>query len=127
MKLDGEADKFGVLFDQIFETAFFKVLSHVFLHVEDDLGTTGDLLTIVGSDSKSAASVGLPSVLLVVVVFGYDNNFLSYEIGRVETHSKLTNHANVSACGDGFHESTCAGLSNGAEVVDEVGLLHANA
>jgi hypothetical protein len=30
-------------------------------------------------------------------MFGDDNHFLSNQVGRVETHTKLTNHGDVSS------------------------------
>jgi len=113
-----------VLLDEVLQAALLKVLSHVLLHVEHDLGTTGKLLTVVGDHCKSAASVGLPLVLLVIVVLRDDNDLLSDQVGRVETHTELANHTDVSAGRDGLHEGASAGLGNRTQVVDQIGLLH---
>ena len=126
LKFDWECDKLGVLFDEVLESAFFEILLHIVLKLEDDLGTSTHRLTIIWNNSESTTGIGLPSVLLTIVVLGHDSHFLSDEIRGVETHTELTNHANIGTSGDGFHESTGSGLGNCSEIVDEIRLLHTN-
>ena len=71
--------------------------------------------------------MGLPHVLLVVVVLGGHNHPLSNEVGGVETNTELPNHGHVRAGGKGLHELLGTGPGDGPEVVDEVGLGHADA
>jgi hypothetical protein len=96
LERDGEGDELGVLLDEILKAALFKELGHVFLHVEDNLGSTGDHVGAIGDNSESAGGVGLPAVLLIIVVLGDDNNFVSNQVGGVETNTELTDHANIS-------------------------------
>lgn len=62
--------------------------------------------TVVNLDCEGTSSRGLPSVLLIIVVFGDDNHLLGNKISRVETHTKLTNHGNVSASLEGTEYSS---------------------
>merc|ERR1719491_2805160 len=81
---------------------FLEVLSHIVLKLKDDLGTTGDILLVVEDDG----------------------DLLGNKVSGVESDTELTDHANISTSGDGFHEGTGARLGDGTKVVDEVGLLH---
>jgi len=57
---------------------------------------------------------------------GHDDS-LGDEVGRVETDTELANHGHISAGSKGFHELLGPGPGDGTEVVDEVGLGHADA
>jgi len=59
-------------------------------------------------------------------MLGMDDNLVSDKIGRVETHTKLTNHGNVGASLQSFHKSLGTRLGDGAQVVDQVGFGHAD-
>ena len=60
--------------------------------------------------------------LFVIVMFGSDNNFVGNQVGRVESHTKLANHRNISTSLEGLHEGLCAGLGDSSQVVDQVSL-----
>ena len=107
-ELNGETDELGVLLDEVLKATLFNELDLVLLHVEDDLGATGKSLTFVFVDGESATSVGLPSVLLVVVGLGDDSDSLSNKVSRVEADTELTDHRNISSSGDGLHECLSA-------------------
>ena len=49
-----------------------------------------------------------------------------HEVCRVETHTELTDHGDVSSGLEGLHEGLGARLGDGTQVVDQVGLGHAN-
>ena len=49
------------------------------------------------------------------------------QVGAVEADTELTNHANVTSRGHRFHECLSSWLCDGAEVVDQFVLGHANA
>ena len=57
----------------------------------------------------------------------YSSHLVCHEVCRVETHTELTDHRDVSAGLERLHEGLRAGLGDRAEVVDEVGLGHADA
>ena len=59
-------------------------------------------------------------------MFGGDNNFVGNQVGRVESHTELANHRNISTSLEGLHEGLCAGLGDGSQVVDQVSLGHAD-
>jgi hypothetical protein len=100
----------------------------VVLEVENDLGTPAQLLPgRVPSNSERPTGLGLPHVLLVVIVLGGHNHFLGDEVGGVETDTELTNHGHVGPSGEGLHELLGPGPGDCTEVVDEVGLGHADA
>jgi hypothetical protein len=115
-----------VFLNEVFKTAFLEEFVHVFLQSEDDLGTTGNGVAVIGDNLEGAAGVGDPSVLLIVVVLGDNDDFFGNEVGGVEADTELTNHADVCTGRDGLHEGAGTGLGDGAEVVDEIGLLHAD-
>jgi len=79
-ELDGIADELGVLLDDILDPLLLVVLCLVLLEVEDDLGAAAEGLAVVGGDGEGAAGAGLPHVLLVVVVFGGDNDLIGHEV-----------------------------------------------
>jgi hypothetical protein len=113
-----------VLFDEVLQAALLKVLGHVVLELEDDLGTTVERLAIVGDDLEGTTGIGDPSVLNVVIVLGDDSDLLGNQVSGVETYTELTDHADVGTGGDGLHEGTGTGLGDGTEIVDEIRLLH---
>ena len=83
--------------------------------------------TDVRLDCERASSCRLPNVLLVIIVLGDDCHLVSHQVGRVETHTKLTNHGDVGSSLQSLHESLGAGLCDCTQVVDQVGLGHADA
>ena len=95
VELDGEADELGVLLDEVLDALLLEVLGHVLLKVEDDLGAAVDLLTVVGGHGESAAGVGLPLVLLVVVVLGDHGDLLGDEVSGVEAHAELADQIGI--------------------------------
>jgi len=52
----------------------------IFLQEQNDLGSSGESLSIIVDDGESASSIGLPSVLLVIVGFGDDLDSVSDQI-----------------------------------------------
>ena len=59
-------------------------------------------------------------------MLGVHDNFVGNQVSGVETHAELANHGNVGAGLESFHESFGSGLGNGTQVVDQIGLGHAN-
>jgi len=89
--------------------------------VENDLSTASEWLTFsIWHDLEGSTGAGLPDVLLVIVVLGNDGNAVGNEVCRVETNTELTNHGNISTCGEGLHKLLGARSCDGTEVVDEV-------
>jgi hypothetical protein len=113
-----------VLFDKILDLSLLKELLLIFLKFKDDLGSSGNWFTVIWVDGESSSSVGFPFVLDVIVMFGDNSDLLGNEISGVETHTELTDHANISSGSDGFHETSGSRLGNGSKVVDEVTLGH---
>ena len=126
VELDGEADELGVLLDEVLDALLLEVLGHVLLEVEDDAGTTADGGLGGGGDGEGSAGLGAPGVGLVVVALGGDLDLVGDEVGRVETNTELSDHGDVGSGGEGLHEGLGSGLGDGTEVVDEVGLGHAD-
>lgn len=83
--------------------------------------------TVVWLHCEGTTSCRFPDVLLVIDVFGDDRDFLGHQVGRIETHSKLTDHGNVCSGLQSLHEGLRAGFGDGAQVVDEVCFGHADA
>jgi len=98
----------------------------IFLQFKDDLGSSGDGFTGIWVDGESSSSVGFPSVLDVIVMFGDNSDLLGNEISGVETHTELTDHANISTGGNSLHESSSSGFGNSTKVVDEISFSHTN-
>lgn len=79
------------------------------------------------SDGEGPPRLGGPGVGPVLVVLGDHLDLVGDEVGRVESHAELSDHGNVGASGEGLHEGLGARFGDGAEVVHEVGLGHADA
>mmetsp|Transcript_17764 Transcript_17764/g.57462 ORF Transcript_17764/g.57462 Transcript_17764/m.57462 type:complete len:716 (-) Transcript_17764:251-2398(-) len=124
---DGVGDELGVLLDEVLEAALLEVLELVLLHVEHDLAPALDLLVLGLGDGEGAAGVGLPDVAHIVIVLGSDDDLLGHEVGRVEADAELADHGDVRASGESLHEGLGAGAGDGAEIVDEISLGHADA
>ena len=54
-------------------------------------------------------------------------HLLRHKVGRVETDAELPDHRDVAAGRHGLHEGLRPGLRDGAQVVDQLVLGHANA
>ena len=78
-------------------------------------------------DGEGSTGVGLPSELLVIIVFRNNSDLLGNEIGGVETDTELTDHANIGTSSDGLHETSGSRLGNGTKIVDELSFRHTNA
>merc|ERR1711878_107506 len=102
------------------------VLGLILLHVKNNLCSTTPRLSAVGLDGERTSGRGLPDVLLVIVVLGVDGDLVRHQVGGVETNAELPDHGDVGASGQSLHEGLGAGLGDGAEVVDHVGLGHAD-
>ena len=98
----------------------------VFLQMQNYLGASSQRFRIIWLDCERASGWRFPKVLLVIIVLGMYNNFISYQVSGVETYTKLTNHGNISSSLKSFHESFGARLGNGTQVVDQVSFGHAN-
>jgi len=100
----------------------------IILEVEGHLCTPAKLLPRgITCDGEGATSLRLPHVLLIIVVLGGHNYPLSDKVGRVETDTELANHGHISTSSEGLHELLGPGPGDGPQVVDEVGLGHADA
>ena len=60
-------------------------------------------------------------------MLGDDRHPLRHQVGGVETHAELTDHRDVCSSLQGLHEGLGARLGDGSQVVDKVGLGHADA
>merc|ERR1719326_157000 len=129
VQLDGEADELRVLLHEVLEAALLEVLGHVLLHGEDDARAAADALGLgrVRRHREGAAGRGLPRVLLVVVRLGRHDDLLRDEVRGVEADAELADHGDVGAGLERLHEGLRAGLGDGPQIVDEVGLGHADA
>ena len=88
-------------------------------------------LPVVGERLVELPAVGgrlveLPVLFLgdVVIVLGGDDDLVGHVVSEVEPHSELPDHVDVGVCVDSLHEGLGAGLGNGVEVVEHVGLGH---
>jgi len=97
--------------------------------VEDDFGSSFDLVWVfnIFSDGESTSGRGFPSMLVVIVVrFGYDFDFLGNKISRVKTDTELSNHRNISSGRKSFHESFGSRFGDSSEIVDHFLFGHTN-
>ena len=145
-ELNRVGDELGVFLDDILHTLLLKVLRLVFLEVQADLSATTEWwVHSVGGDGEGTTCGRLPDVLLVVIVLRDDLNALRNEVSGIETDTELANHGNISARAECLHEALKRNvnkkyqtravdkcylrprLGNGTEVVDHIGLGHADA
>jgi len=99
-----EKDNLCKIFNEVLKTAFLEEFVDFFLESEDDLGNTENGVAVVG-DNPETAGIGHPSVLLIFVVLGDNDDFMGNEVGGVETDTELTNLADVCTGRDGLHGS----------------------
>ena len=92
----------------------------ILLQVEGDLGTSAKRLSIISGDSKGATSLGFPDILLIIIMFRGNNNFLGHQVSRVETHTELANHAHVSTCCKGLHKLLGSRTRNSTQIVYKI-------
>ncbi|KUI71639.1 hypothetical protein VM1G_11779 [Cytospora mali] len=105
VEVDGVGDELGVLLDDLLDLGLVQVVHLLILQVEDDLGTTANLLALgVGDDGEGTTGARLPNVLLVIVVLGDDLDLVGHKVGGVETNTELTDHGDISTGGEGLHE-----------------------
>mmetsp|Transcript_20449 Transcript_20449/g.35154 ORF Transcript_20449/g.35154 Transcript_20449/m.35154 type:complete len:257 (-) Transcript_20449:210-980(-) len=123
---DRVIDELGMLLHQILDPALFEVLLLIFLEVKEDAGSASMERLGVLRHSECTAGGGLPLVAVIVVVLGDDHDAVGDEVCGIETDSELTNHADVGTGLNSLHEAFRSRLSNGAQVVDEVSLRHAD-
>ena len=60
---------------------------------------------------------------VVVVLGGYDD-LVGHVVSGVEPHFELPDHVDVGVSVESLHEGLGAGLGDGAEVVEHIGLGH---
>merc|ERR1719474_1898837 len=129
-QVDRVSDELGMLLDDFFDLFFVQIFCLVVLHVQNDSGAAGEVgdgIGIEGLDGEGATGGGFPLVVVVVVVFGLDGDAVRDQVGGVEADAELTDHRNVRAGRQGFHEGLSAGFCDGSEIVDEIGFGHADA
>jgi len=129
IEFNGEPDELRVLLHQILQPTLLQELGLVLLEIADHLGATLDLsvhqLSVLLHGER--ASCGrLPDVLLIVIVLANDTHLVGHEVCGVEADAKLPNHRDVTACCHCLHECFCSRLCDGAKVVHELILRHAN-
>merc|ERR1719334_1828668 len=97
-QLNRVTDKLTVLLYDLLDLFLLTHFSLILFHVKDNLSAPAELLPLaVKGDGEGSSRRGLPDVLLVIVVFRSHGNFVGHEVSRVETHSELTDHADVSS------------------------------
>jgi len=77
------------------------------------------------SHGEAAAGRRLPDILLVVIALTLDDHSVGDQVRRVEADAELADHRDVGAGLQRLHERLRARLGDRAEVVDHVGLGHA--
>lgn len=125
VEVDGVGDELGVLANNLLDTALVQVVGLLILQVQDDLGTTAELLTLgILGEGEGATSGRLPDVLLIIIVLGDNGDAVGNKVSRVETNTELTNHGDISTGGERLHELLGARTGNGTEVVDQILYRH---
>merc|ERR1712176_1425618 len=84
VELDGEANEFGMLLNQILKTTLFQIFGHILLHMKDDTSTTSN--TGIGRLGNSERSAGLGSRSVdigISVVLGYNFDLIGDQIGGI--------------------------------------------
>mmetsp|Transcript_116080 Transcript_116080/g.189073 ORF Transcript_116080/g.189073 Transcript_116080/m.189073 type:complete len:227 (+) Transcript_116080:88-768(+) len=130
VELDGEANEFRVLLDQILKAALLEELRLVLLEVANHFGSTFHLTVhhlCILLNSEGTTSSRLPDVLLIIVVLADDAHLVRDQVRRVEADAELADHRDVATCSHGLHEGLGPRFGDGAQVVDELILSHANA
>lgn len=116
-----------VLLDDLSDLLLVEVLFQVVLdeQLHRCSSTQSRSLGVLG-DGESSTSSRLPDVLLIIIVLGSNLHLLRNEVRRVETNTKLSNHANIRTRRKSLHECLCTGFSDCSEVVDQISLGHSD-
>ena len=80
-----------------------------------------------GNQNPGSTENNFEQVPCKVGAFVLERSLVGDQVGAVESDAELTNHANVTSRSHRFHECLRSWLCNGAQVVDQFVLGHANA
>lgn len=111
---------------EFFDSLFFNEFKLIFLKRKNDFSTSWEFFIFFRYNSESSSSIGLPSVLFIIIVFSDDSDLLGDEIGRVESYSELTNHTDISSGGNSFHERFGSRFGNSSQIIDQLSFSHTN-
>merc|ERR1719223_313485 len=76
--------------------------------------------------SEGSTSRRLPDVLLIIIVLADDTHLVTHKVCTVEANAELSNHGHVATSSHGLHKCLGTTLGNGAKIVDQLVLGHAN-
>ena len=129
---DGEGDVVGVLLDDLLQTPAVGVLRALFVEVDEDGGAGGRARVGAGDlfDVEAGLAVGGPLVgLLFAGLAREDLDLVGDHEDGVEADAELADEVGVflGVAGELGEEVLGAGAGDGAEVRDEVFLVHADA
>ncbi|KAG2005182.1 hypothetical protein GB937_009016 [Aspergillus fischeri] len=81
VEVDGVGDELGVLANNLLDTTLVQVVGLLILQVQNDLGTTAELLTLgILGEGEGATSGRLPDVLLIIIVLGHNGDAVGNKI-----------------------------------------------
>mmetsp|Transcript_62197 Transcript_62197/g.140124 ORF Transcript_62197/g.140124 Transcript_62197/m.140124 type:complete len:837 (-) Transcript_62197:74-2584(-) len=129
LHVDGELDELRVLLGGLLELVLREVVVGVLLEVQGHSAATAKgVATRVVHDCEGGVGAGLPNVLHgVLVALGGHRHLIGHEESGVEAHTELPDEVGIATLGHSLEEVCGAGLRDRPQVVDEVGLGHANA
>ncbi len=76
--------------------------------------------TSISPYSERPTRLWLPHILLIIIMVWMHNNFLCNQIRRVETDTKLSNHAYVCTSSKGLHEGLGARSCNSPKIIHQI-------
>ena len=131
-ELDCELDIVGIGADDAFDLVSLQILGGIGLQAKDDLGSAGDTACVLpGSwrDFETRAARGRPGPGLARAgPAAGDDDALGHHEGGIEADAELADQScTVLGLGQLRHESPGAGPGDGAEIVDQLLAVHADA
>jgi hypothetical protein len=127
VKHDGESNELRMRLHQILNPPLLQILTHVLLQMKNDTSSTFQA-SVLGSlgNGERPASLGSPRVALIVVVLGDDLHLIGHEVGRVETHTELSNHGDIRPGRKSLHKGLRSRFGNSSKIVHKISLGHTN-
>ena len=122
-----EPNELRVFAHQISNCTLLQHIFHITLDVKNDLRSTTQRLLSRRTNREWTTCRRLPHILLIVIVLRNHFHTISNQIGRIETHTKLTNHTHITRSSlKRLHKGLSTWTSNSTQIVNKISLCHSN-
>merc|ERR1712158_17003 len=77
-QFDGISNELGMFLDNFLDLLLLEIFGLIFLHLQDNLGSSSKGLTVVLLDCEGASSRRFPDILLIIIVLGGDRHLICH-------------------------------------------------